>query len=78
VQYAIDITLPYLPDAMVTVVPDLAEETYLENTREIGPLGKPIMDPTQWIPGLYNFRIMNLFDILHFGRCKNYIKQLLS
>jgi len=66
VQDATYITLPYLPDAVVTVddmlekvpklrysvdnVPDankflyLAEETYLTNTREIGPLGKPIME----------------------------------
>jgi hypothetical protein len=63
VQDATNITLPYLPDAVVTVddmlgkvpklrysdhdvcdvtkFPDLAEETYLENTGEIGPLGKP-------------------------------------
>jgi hypothetical protein len=62
-----NITLPYLPDAVVTVddmlrkVPkirysdhdvrdateflDLAEDTYLEKKGEIGPLGKPIMEP---------------------------------
>jgi hypothetical protein len=88
-----DITLPYLPDAVVTVddmlgkvpklrysdhdvrdvtkFPDLAEETYLTNTGEIGPLGKPIMEPTQWITGLYNSGIMNLLDIPHFGHGKN-------
>jgi hypothetical protein len=66
-----DITLPYLPDAVITVddmlgkvpklryadhdvrdvakFPELAEETYLINTGEIGPLGKPIMEPAQWI-----------------------------
>jgi hypothetical protein len=36
------------------------------------------MEPVQWITGLYNFRIMNLFDILHFGHGKNCVKQLLS
>jgi hypothetical protein len=62
-----DITLPYLPDAVVTMddmlgkvpklrysnhdvrdvakFPNLVEETYLINTWEIGPLGKPIIDP---------------------------------
>jgi hypothetical protein len=58
--------------------PDLAEEAYLVNTGEIGPLGKPIMEPTQWITGLYNSGIMNLLDIPHFGCGKNvglYVKQ---
>jgi hypothetical protein len=36
------------------------------------------MEPVQWLTGLYNFRIMNLFDILHFGHGKNCVKQLLS
>jgi hypothetical protein len=96
-----DITLPYLPYAVVTVydilgkVPklryvdhdvhdaakflDLTKETYLINTWEIGPLDKPIMDPAQWITGLYNSGIMNLLDILHFERDKNVslcVKQL--
>jgi hypothetical protein len=66
-----NITLPYLLDAIVTVddmlgkVPKLRysdhdvcdaakfqyldEETYLENTVEIGPLGKPIMELAEWI-----------------------------
>jgi hypothetical protein len=34
---------------------------------EIGPLGRPIMEPTQWITGLYNSGIMNLLDIPHLG-----------
>jgi hypothetical protein len=51
--------------------PYLVEEAYLANTWEIGPLGKPIMEPTQWITWLYNFGIMNLLKIPHFGRCKN-------
>jgi hypothetical protein len=71
-----DITLPYIPDALVIVddmlgkLPklrysdddvhdaveflDLAEDNYLKNTGEIGPLGKPIMDLVQWIMRLYN------------------------
>jgi hypothetical protein len=48
----------------------LSEEAYLANIGEIGPLGKPIMEPAQWIKGLYNSMIMNLMDILHFGRGK--------
>jgi hypothetical protein len=63
---------------MVTMVLDLFEETYLENTGEIGPVGKPIMEPMYWTTTLYNFRIMNLLDISHFGHGKNYIKSLLS
>jgi hypothetical protein len=68
VQDTMDITLPYLSDAVVTVddmlgkVPklryldhdvrgatkflDLVEESYLSNTGEMGPLVKPIMEPT--------------------------------
>jgi hypothetical protein len=93
VQDTTYITLPYLPNAMVTVddmlgklrklrysdhdvhdatkFPNLVEETYLANTREIGPLGKSIMEPEQWITGLYNYDIMNLLDILHFVCSKN-------
>jgi hypothetical protein len=103
VQGAMDITLPYLPNTMVTMddmlekvlklsysdhdvcdatkFPYLAEETYLENTREIGPLGKSIMDPAQWITRLYNYGIMNLLYIPHFRCGKNVglcVKQLLS
>jgi hypothetical protein len=103
VQDAAEITLPYLPDIVVTMqdmlrkVPklrysdhdvrdvtkflDLAEESYLENTREIGPLGKPITEPTQWITRLYNSGIMNLLDISHFGCGKNIglcVKQILA
>jgi hypothetical protein len=29
-----------------TKITDFPEEAYLEDTREIGPLGKPIMEPT--------------------------------
>jgi len=49
----------------------LVEEAYLANKREIGPLGKPIMEPAQWITRLYNSGIMNLLDIPHFGCSKN-------
>jgi hypothetical protein len=50
---------------------ELAEENYLINTREIGHLGKPILELTQWITRLYNSGILNLLDIPHFGCCKN-------
>jgi hypothetical protein len=65
----------------VTKFPDFPEETYLENTGEIGPLGKSIMGPTQWITGLYNSDIMNLLNIPHFKYGKNvrlYVKQLVA
>jgi hypothetical protein len=51
------------------------------NTGEIGPLGRPVLEPAQWIKGLYNSGIMNLLDIPHFGRGKNVglcIKQLVA
>jgi hypothetical protein len=60
---------------------DLENQTYLEDTWEIGPIGRPIMEPAQWIIGLYNSGIMNLLDIPHFGHSKNVglcIKQHLS
>jgi hypothetical protein len=47
----------------------------------IGPLGKLIMEPTQWITGLYNYGIINLLDIPQFGHGKNVrlcIKQLVA
>jgi hypothetical protein len=43
----------------------------LINTGEIGPLGRPVLEPVQWITGLYNSDIMNLLDIPHFGWGKN-------
>ena len=60
---------------------ELVEETYLINTWEIGPLDKPIMDPTQWIKRIYDSEIMNLLDIPHFKHGKKFrlcIKQLLA
>jgi hypothetical protein len=88
---SMEITLPFLPDAVITVddmlgkvpkmryvdhdvcdvtkFPELAEENYLINMGEIGPLGRPVY----WSPhavdhmGLYNSGIMNLLDIPHFG-----------
>jgi len=51
--------------------PYLAHETYLEDKGEIGPLGKLVLEPTQWITGLYNSSIVNILDILHFGCGKN-------
>jgi hypothetical protein len=61
--------------------PELAEENYLINTGEIGPLGRPVLEPVQWITGMYNSGIMNLLDIPHFGCGKNVglcIKKLVS
>jgi hypothetical protein len=63
-----------------TKFPDLAQEIYLENKEEAGPSGKPILEPAQWITGLYNSGIMNLLEIPHFGCGKNVghcVKQLL-
>jgi hypothetical protein len=48
--------------------PELAEENYLINIGDIGPLGILVLEPTQWITGLYNSGIMNLLDIAH-SRC---------
>jgi hypothetical protein len=50
---------------------DLDEDTYLINTGEVRPLDKPILEPTQWIMGLYKSGIMNLLDIAHFENGKN-------
>jgi hypothetical protein len=61
--------------------PKLAEETYLEETGEMGPLGRPILEPMQWITRLYNSGIMNLLDIFHLRFSNNVglcVKQLLS
>jgi hypothetical protein len=64
-----------------TKFPDLVQEIYLENKEEVGPSGNPILEPTQWITGLYNSGIMNLLEIPHFGCGKdvgNCVKQLLE
>jgi hypothetical protein len=53
----------------------------LINIGEIGPLGRQVLDPAECITGLYNYDIMNLLDIPHFGRGNNVglcIKQLVS
>jgi hypothetical protein len=60
---------------------DLAQENYLEDMGEIGPLGIPVLEPTHWITRLYNSGIMNLLDIPHFGHGKNVglcVKKLLA
>jgi hypothetical protein len=59
---------------------DLAPQNYLESRGE-GPSGAPLLEPTQWILGLYNTRIMNLLDISHFGHGKHIngcVKKLLE
>jgi hypothetical protein len=41
----------------------------------------PLLEPAQWILGLYNTDIMNLLDIPHFGRGKHInecVKKLLA
>jgi hypothetical protein len=48
----------------------LAPQNYLENKGE-GPSRTPLLEPTQWILGLYNTRIMKLLDIPHFGHGKH-------
>jgi hypothetical protein len=48
---------------------DLAMQSYLESRGE-GPSGMPLLEPAQWILGLYNTGIMNLLDMPHFGRGK--------
>jgi len=60
---------------------ELAEEIYLINTGEMGPLGRLVLEHAHWIMGIYNSGIMNLFNIPHFGNKNNvgiYIKQLVS
>jgi hypothetical protein len=60
--------------------PDLEAQSYLES-REEGPLGTPLLEPAQWILGLYNSDIMKLLNIPHFGcgkHTKRCFKQLLE
>jgi hypothetical protein len=60
--------------------PYLAPQNYLESRGE-GPSGAPLLEPAQWILGLYNTGIMNLLDIPHFGHGKHIngcVKQLLA
>jgi hypothetical protein len=64
-----------------TKFPDLAQEIYLENKEELGPLGNPILELAQWITILYNLSIMNLLEIPHFehgNNVSNCAKQLLE
>jgi hypothetical protein len=63
-----------------TKFPYLAAQSYLESRGE-GPSGAPLLEPAQWILGLYNTGIMNLLDIPHFGHGKYInacVKQLLA
>jgi hypothetical protein len=50
--------------------PYVVQRNYMESRGE-GPLGAPLLEPTQWILGLYNRGVMNLLDISHFGRGKH-------
>jgi hypothetical protein len=49
--------------------PEFAPQVYMER-KGTSPLGVPILDPKQWIAGMYNTCIMNLLEIPHFGRDK--------
>jgi hypothetical protein len=62
-------------------VPRLDRGNLFGRQREIGALGRTIMELTWWITGLYNSDIMNLMHISHFGCGKNVglcMKQLLA
>jgi len=57
-------------------LPEFVKQVYLER-REVNTIGVPIMDPKKWIQGIYNTGIMNLLEILHFGKDKdvnNFVK----
>jgi hypothetical protein len=59
---------------------DLSQQNYMESRGE-GPSGAPLLEPAQWILGLYNTGIMNLLDIPHFGCGKHIndcVKKLLA
>jgi hypothetical protein len=57
-----------------------APQIYMKSKGAV-PSGDPILEPKEWIMGLYNTIIMNLLDITHFGRGKDVnacVKQLLA
>jgi len=61
-------------------LPKFSQHVYMDNigTR---PFGDPILQPKQWAVGLANMGILNLVEILHFGRGKevnNYVKKLMA
>jgi hypothetical protein len=59
---------------------DLGAQSYLESRGE-GPSCAPLLEPAQWIMGLYNTCIMKLLDIPLFGRVKHInkcVKHLLA
>jgi hypothetical protein len=59
---------------------EFAPHVYMER-KGTTPSGVPILEPKQWIVGLDNTCIMNLLEILHFGRDKYVnacVKQLLA
>jgi len=60
--------------------PEFMLQIYMES-KGPSPSEYPIVEPKQWIPGLYNTIIMNLLEIPHFGRGKDVnscVKQLLT
>jgi hypothetical protein len=60
--------LKYSNHDVVDVVkfPDLAPHNFLERRGE-GPSGAPLLEPAQWILGLYNMRIMNFWTYRTLG-----------
>jgi hypothetical protein len=67
-----------IPDAIKFL--DLVQQNYMDCKGE-GPSCVPLLEPAQWILGLYNIGIMNLLYISHFGCSKHIngcVKQLLS
>jgi hypothetical protein len=66
--------------ANIDKFPEFALQVYMERKWTSSSIF-PILEPKQWITGLYNTRIMNLLEIPHFGRGKdvnNYAKKLLD
>jgi hypothetical protein len=60
--------------------PEFVPQVYMER-KGTSSSGVPILEPKQWITGLYNTGIMNLLEIPHFGWGKdvnNCVKQLLA
>jgi hypothetical protein len=75
-------TMKYFDHGVADIVkfPDLVQPNYMESRGE-GPSGAPLLEPMQWILGLYNTWIMNFLDIPHFGCSKHIngcVKQLLA
>jgi hypothetical protein len=67
-------------EADVDKFPEFTRQVYLD-ILGTGPFGDPILQPKQWAAGLANTEILNLLDIMHFGRgwdTNNCINQLMA